>query len=410
MIDRHVGRANPPFIPVSNPEKFISLIKNHGVLSRVMQARTCPCIKDSGSPSMYCTLCRGDGIIYSFQRKLLQEDEDSERSWDGATVNPFRVPIIQPLKVETMREPERGGIEQYIIDSFNDTEIAISVNQTLYQSPALPKHFEKMRVSYYFDRYNHVEDEIATVDAATSTLTMPGTRWDDGHRTGNVKNVSGDITIVERVHSIANDHDYTNFWFRKNQIYVTVGVGEPPLVQDDIIVSYYYCPCTLTLPAELLTRLDKSLNFAADLTSGTVRIAFEPWYEIGQGDIITFLSATLYTNELLRHNEDLDKLREFDINTIVDDIVDEDGVYYRQGVDFQLKNFRDIHWLAGGNQPDSQKRISVRYGYRPTFIVFEENPQPSSLENKQYPPLVTAKLWSKTLNKDIQQMANPLYA
>lgn len=412
MIDTHKGRANPPFVPKSDPEKYISLINNHGVLSRVMQARKCPCVQPNGSPSMYCTLCNGDGMVYGFQRKLLQPDEDTgDRDWVSRyddprmeiKIYPFRIPILQPVKAERMLPPEQGGITEYDIVAFDSTSITIRKKDV---NDELPLHYQKMRVTYYFDRYDYVQDEIVSVDAANNILTTKKTRYDDGHRTGNVQNVHGDITIVERVYNTVTLHEYTSYTFRKNNIYVTLNPGDPPLVDGEIAVTYYYCPPTKTLPADPMTRMEME-KYDTDMRSGNVRIAFEPWYEVGQGDLITFLTMVLYKQEVLVHNNNIDKLMEFDVANIDDEILDEDGVKYRKDVDFILTNFRDIRWV--GAQPAPGKKISVRYGYYPTYVVFQDDPIANSLENKIFPYIVTAKLWQKTLHRDIRQIQNPEY-
>lgn len=411
MKDKHLGRQSPAFNILSSPEKYIRLINQHGTLTRIMQARVCPCVETNGSPSMYCKMCNGDGHIYSFQRKLLIEDEDSEREFnrnqmlkkDTFSVFPFRVPVLEPLKVERLLPPEQGGIVEYNIDSFTGETISISRKN---ETDPYPLHYEPMRVSYYSDRYVLIENEYPEVDSVNSILTLQGTKFSGEWSSGNVKNVHGDVAIVTSIYSVKNRWEYKNFTFRKNKIYVNT-TDEPELSRGDIRVSYYFCPPAKTLPADPSLNIGKSEKWVADMASGSVRVAFEPWFEVGQGDIITFLTTIYYKNEVLIHNTGLDKLREFDIDTVQDDIIDETGKIYRKGINFINTNFRDIKWI--GEEPAQGARISIRYGHYPTFIIFEDEPVPNSLENKQYPRILTAKNWSKTMSKDLSFMSNPVY-
>jgi hypothetical protein len=407
LIDRHPGRENQAFKPLSNPEKFINIIKNQGILARVMQARICPCVRPNGSANVYCKLCGGDGAVFGFQRRLIAVDEDSLVDWELPIVYPFRVPIIDVLKVQKVREPECGGIVEYNVDSFSHTQINISEKNPIPGQSNLPLHYELMRVTYWFDRFTYL-DEVVAVDGVLNILTCSGPVYDDAYKTSNYRGVTGDIAVVDRVHSIANNHDYTHFTFRKNQIYVSIQVGEPPLMPGDIRVSYYYCPATTVLPGDVMTQTMKSLNWSADLVSGTSKVSLEPWYEIAQGDIITFLTPTLYQTEVIVHNTGLDRLREFDISDVSDDIIDEDGVIYHRKSDFVLKNFRDLAWI--GTQPAQGKKFSCRYGYHPTFIVYEDNAQSNVLENKLFPSTVSVRAWAKTLNRDLSQMPNMVYS
>jgi hypothetical protein len=397
--NRHVGKGSPTFRVEGNPDTFINLVANHGVVSRVMRARKCPC-ETNGSPDMYCTLCRGDGSVYDFQRKLLQTDEDSDVKGDRSFVHPFRVPIMEPVKVERMLAPEQGGIKKYNIVSYDAYSIKISGNP-------LPYHWNKMRVSYYFDRFNAVVGDRVNVDPNTRMLTTTKTLFDGQYQFGNALAAHGDITIVTKVYSESTGYEYTNIDnFRKNQI--ILAASEPEPVVDDILVDYYYASLVPVLPAPLITQETKSEKWESLMSSGQVQIGLDPFYELSQGDIITLMAVELFREETITHSSSsIDKLMEFDISRVDDDILDQDGKKYRRGTDFVLQGFRDIVWI--GNQPEAGKNLSVRYSYRPTFIVFESNPEVNFLENKRYPTVVNTRLWGKTLQKDIERIENPMY-
>lgn len=388
-VDRHPGRATPVFVVEGRVDTFIGLIQRHGYVSRILRARRCPCAV-AGSPDLYCGVCRGDGFVYDYQRKLLQVDEDSSVSRDGSIVYPFRVPMLEPIRVERLLAPEQGGNVEYAVDSYTAEEIRIS-------GDPLPMPYEKMRVSYYFDRFEHVVDEVVDVDVATKTLTVKSVKFDDGYRSSNAFGATGDLVIVERVYDNSTSHEFSDYTFQKDQIYL--GETEPAPTPGEVVVTYYYVPVTKVIPADILSRREKGEKFTTELPQGECRIAFEPWFEIAEGDLITFLISTSFKNEVLSHVTDRDKLFEFDVASVDDEIIDEDGVRYRKGVDFVLRNLHDLVWLGTGTQPAAGKKISVRYGYHPTYVCFIDQSQPNNAENKQFPNIINARLWGKTLAK-----------
>ncbi len=388
MIDRHAGRQTPVFDISNDPETFIQLINKKGILSRILSTRKCPCQTTSGSPNMYCNLCFGDGQIYEYQRQLFQQDEDSDKSHDGTTIRPFRIPLLKPVKVERLLAECQGGIKEYPIISFTDEEIKIEPGI----DPVL--HYEKLRVSYYFDRFTFVENELPVIEGRV--ITTINTRYNDEHKSSNFFNVHGDIVQVEKVEDIKTGHIYSNFTFRKNRIFISDNEPEP--TPQNTSVTYYYCPPAKILTADVETEEKKEDRWQNVLIEGNCRMALEPWFELSQGDLITLLTPTLYKNEILTHTQN-DKLHEFDIDHISNIIFDQDGNEYINGSDFILTNFRDILWL--GNEPDIGKQLSIRYGYHPTFSVWINNPQPNTLENKLYPIIVYSKYWNKTKDNDI---------
>lgn len=396
-IDRHVGRDRATFSVEGNPDKYIGLIARHGTLCRVMCSRKCPCATITGSPNMYCNLCFGDGFVYNFQRKFLNVDEDCDAGMlDRSLVEPFRIPLLEPVKVERMLPPEQGGIKQYEITDFNTGEIFI-------KGDPLPNHWEKMRVTYFFDRFTFVRNEIPNVNTNTKTLTTVGTFFDDENKTSNFANVHGDITKVLSIKRISDGFKFNNFQFRKNQI--MLNNSEPAPQQNDIIIDYFYVEPTRVLPANLESSEEKE-KWMMNLSSATLRMGLEPWYELAAGDLITIMVSQFWRDEVIKHGDTgVDKLTEFDIGQIDDEILDEKGNKYFVNDDFILRPFRDLVWV--GNQPDVGKRISVRYGYHPTYKIFRGNPEPNSLENKRYPIIVMTRLWNQTMQRDIETISNP---
>ncbi len=397
--DIHPGRKFPVFTIEGDPQNFINLIQDHGQLARIMQARLCPCSTKSGSPSLFCEICHGDNFVYNFQRKLLQADEDSIVKGDRSVVLPYRIPILEPISVERVIAPEQNGIKKYTIDSFDATKINISGNP-------LPYHWNRLRVSYYFDRYEYIAEDLVDVNVNSKTLTTTKTLYDGETSFGNVDNAHGDITIVEKIVNYVTEYEYTNYTFQKNQI--QIGAGEPELVEDQIKVDYYYAPATKVLPMDLDTRNDKE-SWTSILQSGNIRMSVEPWYNLSEGDLITFLTSEFIKQAIIKHNSATgqDRINEFDVSSLNDEIIDEDGRKYFKNVDYYLKPFRDIIWI--GQQPENGKAFNVKFLYRPTFTVFLDNPVPNNLENKKYPKTFNGKYFNPFKPKDVERIRNPEY-
>mgnify|MGYP007100240944 CR=1 FL=1 len=89
-------------------------------------------------------------------------------------------------------------------------------------------------------------------------------------------------------------------------------------------------------------------------------------------------------------------------NKLFEKISINDGIIYNKDSDYILTNFRDIRWI--GREPEVGKKISMKYGYFPTYTIFGDQPMPNTMENKYYPQVVNAKLWTKTLEKDVSRM------
>jgi hypothetical protein len=309
------------------------------------------------------------------------------------------VPVLEPLSVERVIAPEQNNIKKYTIDSFGPNSIVISGNP-------LPYHWQKLRVSYYFDRYDSVIADLVDVDVNAKTLTTTQTLFDGKTLYGNVDDVHGDITIIEKIKNRVTGYEYENYTFQRNQI--QIGAGEPELVPDQIEVDYYYAPPARVLPMDLDTRNDKE-SWTSILQSGNIRMGVEPWYELAEGDLITFMTSEFVKQFIIKHNGATgeDRINEFDVARLDDEIIDEDGHKYFKGRDYYLKPFRNIVWI--GQQPGNGKAMSVKFVYRPTFTIFLDNPVPNNMENKKYPRTFNGKYFNMFKPKDIERSRNPEY-
>jgi hypothetical protein len=397
----HPGqRERGTFAFSGTPQKFIALVRNHGMLCRVLQSRKCPCATLAGSPDLFCKQCKGDGYVYDYQRKLLQADElTSEVKGDRSTVFVSWVPILEPISVERLIAPEQGGNKRYKIEGFSPNTIHIS------GSP-LPLHWNQLRTSYYFDRFEYIKGDQVEVDVGTRTLTSVLTRYDGKIVYGNVDEVHGDLTIIERIYNRVTGYEYTNYEFTRNKIYI--GSGQAELVPGEIEVDYYYAPPTPVLPADLDTRNDKE-SWTSIITSGDIRMSLEPWYELVEGDLITFLSSEFQKHQIIQHNGVLgeDKINEFDVSRLDDIIIDETGRKYFKGKDYYLRDFRKIIWI--GDKPADGNNFSVKFLYRPTFTIFLDNPVPNNMENKKYPKTINGKYFNMMKTRDVEKISNTEY-
>jgi hypothetical protein len=383
--NQNIGQDNS-LVVFGNPESFKKLIKNHGQLAKIKQSNPCPCIgKNNGSPDIYCSLCKGDGLIFSYQRRFLVTDEDS-RSY-GNKLYPYWVPVVEVIKAQNVTSEIQGGIEDLEIESFNDTEIVLT---------GTVSHTQRKRVTYNFDGWTHVESEKLDIDITNGYMYVTsGTVFNAQYQSSNPLNAVSDIAQINKIWNIDSGKEITVYTVENNVI-----ATKEPLVVDKMYIDYYYSDLTQVITADIMTK-NNSEVWSHEVASGEVRIALYPFWEISRGDIIMLAATVLYKTELIKHLKTMDKLWEIEIFDLNDTIIDEDGTIYNISTDYILQG-RHIRWI--GNKPSDEKIISVRYGYKPSFIVFEDNPQPNNLENKQYPKIVFAKSWSKISKNDIAKI------
>jgi hypothetical protein len=204
-----------------------------------------------------------------------------------------------------------------------------------------------------------------------------------------------DIAEVKRVYNFVTGTDINEYKFNGNMI-----TTQSPIVKNQMKADYYYSDLTRVLTDDIKNKNDLE-TWTNELSSGECRMTFYPFWDISKGDMIVLSAAVLYKSEALTHNSELDKLWEIEIFDLNNIIIDGDSNIFYLNEDYVLQG-RYIKWI--GNTPEKGKTISVRYGYKPAYIIFEDNPEPNNLENKQYPKTVYAKLWSKVSKDDITKL------
>lgn len=379
-----------------NPESFKKLIDNHGQRCKIKQALACPCVtKNYGSSDPHCDVCNGDGYIYTYQRNFLVIDENSPSCLN--TVTPWWNPIISVNKVENITSAIQGGITEIPVVSFTDSVITVSSVLTEY---------EKKRVTYTFDGWTHVENEglyVGALDGTVATgtnaiMTATGTNAVGGYQSSNPLNASSDIAEIVRIWNVDTGIDLTDYEVEGNKI-IPNGVVDP----NKMAIDYYYADLTQVINTDIATKNDNEV-WTHDIASGETKMAFHPFWDITRGDIIVLVATVLWKNEIFVRTKDRDKLWEVEIFQLNDIIFDEDGVQYNLGTDY-IQFGRYIEWISA-NKPDVGKQCSIRYGFKPAFIVFDDNVEPNNLENKAYPKICMVKSWSKISKDDIAKLIN----
>ena len=379
---RNIGQDNS-LVVYGNPESFKKLIKSHGQLCKVKQTIVCPCTtQNHGSPDYNCTICKGMGYIYTYQRRFLITDEQSQTNKEVTEVYPYYIPILEVTKVERVISDIQGGIQELPVISF-DTD-TIYVNNSIGA-----KDYEKKRVTYYYDGWTHVEGDVLTVDADNGLMWPTQTLYNAGFQSSNPFIAEADIAQIDRIYNYITGVDITEYERNGNCIST-----KKPIVSGQMKMDYYYSDLTQIINSDIKTK-DNLEKWTNEMTSGDVRLALYPWFSILKGDIIVLAATAQYKTEMLQHTQEFDRLWEIDVFDLNDIILDGLGNVYRKTVDYVLQG-NYIKWI---NPPALNSHISVRYGYKPAFIIFEDNPEPNNLENRLYPLIVYAKSWTK-INKD----------
>lgn len=368
-----------------NPESFSSVIKNHGQLAKIKQALACPCLaENSNSPDPYCEICGGDGYVYTYQRRFFVADENSKAC--NNKIYPFWNPILAVTKVQSVTSEIQGGITEATIDSFDETTITLTENISSQT---------KKRVSYSFDGWTYVASEKLEVDVTNKIMYANGTIYNAKYQSSNPLNAYADISKIVKIWNIDTGAEITDYTCYGNAIYTSQSV-----VADKMYIEYYYADLTQVVSTELSTRNDNEVWTHA-LSSGETKLAFYPYWDVTRGDLIIMVATVFYKNEVFTHVKDIDRLHEMEIYELNDIIIDSDGNTYYIDTDYILQG-RYVKWI--GNKPKVNKSCSVRLGYKPSFIVFDDNPQPLTLENKLYPKICLVKSWSKMDKNDVSKL------
>lgn len=383
----NIGAENAVVV-YGNPESFRRLIRNHGQLCKIKQVLICPCSsQNSGSADFHCEICDGKGFVYTYQRRFMVSDEIPGNVC-GKVITPFWTPVTSVQSVQNVAADVQGGITNATVDFFDDNSITIKED--------FPS-FQQKKITYTFDGWTHVKEDKLTVDADNGIMYAPATVYDSGYQSSNPLNAFADIAEIVRIWNIDTGKEIESYKFYGNTI-----ITKEDIVPEKMYAEYYMSDLTQVITNDIETR-NNNETWTHDMVSGTCRMAFYPFWDLSRGDIITIAATVLYRHEHLTHlGKELDQLWEMEVFGLNDVVLDSDGKKYYLGTDYVLQG-RHIKWI--GNKPKKGAIVSVRYGYKPSYIIFEDNPQPNNLENKQYPKVVFAKSWTKTDKDEVARLS-----
>lgn len=393
--NRNTGADNTNIV-YGNPESFRQIIKNHGQLCKIRQMLPCPCVgSNHNAPSDDCELCHGDGMIYTHQRRFLIADEDSLCNRKATEIYPYYYPILEVTKVERLTSEKQGGISEMAVKSFDEKTIYVENDKNDV------KEYEQKRVTYFFDGWTKVENETLKTDATNGLMWTTGTFYDAKYQSSNPLKAEADITDIIQIKNTKTGYVFakSDYKMMGNLIKTTAQIDDGYMKMD-----YYFSDLTQVITADLKTKdvLEKWTN---DLSSGDIRCAVFPWWNISKGDLIVIAADAQYKNQLFTHTSDYDKMKEVEVFELNDVMIDENGNKYYREVDYTLVGFRFIHWISK-NQPKKGAIMSIKYGFKPTFICFEDNPEPNNLENRRYPKIIYVKEFTKTSKDEINRLMN----
>ena len=388
--NRNIGQKNS-LVVYGDVNYFDALIDNHGQPCKIKQGLFCPCVvKNHGSPDQECPICAGNGFIYTYQRRFLIADENSPRNHNVTEIYPFYIPIKEVIKVERITSSIQGGILEMEVESFTDDTIFI-------KNDICAKNYDRLRVTYFYDGWTHVTDDILTVDEEHGLMWPTKTYFDTGYQSSNPLRAEADISQINRIWNSVTGVELTNY----TRIGNTIKTKEP-IVSGQMVADYYYADLTSIITADLKTQDDLE-KWTNDLESGNIRLALHSWYNIAKGDMIVIAADTMYKTELLTLRGTQDMLWQVEIFELNDVCIDEDGVLYYRKTDYELLGNRFMTWVSS-HKPADGKTISIKYGFKPSFLIFQDNPENNSLESRRYPKVVFAKSYSKTSVQDITKL------
>lgn len=386
----NIGQDNS-LVVYGNPESFKKLIKNHGQLCKIKQALFCPCtVSNHGSADYRCTICKGEGFVYTYQRRFMIADEPCRVNVDVTEIYPFYIPVLDVPKVERVISEIQGGIQQMTVNSFSESTIYV-------ENDIDAKYYHKMRVTYFFDGWTKVEGDLLTVDAEHGLMFPNATYYDAKYQSSNPLRAEADITQINKIYNYVTGVEITEY----ERIGNTIKTKEP-IVKNQMKADYYYSDLTQIITADLKTKDDNEV-WTHDLESGNIRLALFPWFNVAKGDIIVIAADAQFKTELFVHRGTLDQLWQIEVIELNDVCIDQDGKVYYRDEDYVLVGNRYVSWISDNIPPDG-KTISLKYGYKPAFICFEDNPEPNNLENRRYPKIIYAKSWTKTSKDDITKL------
>lgn len=335
-------------------DNYEGLIARHGQRVRWRQAVKCTCIQKNGRPDLKCTACGGEGWRYQFQKTL-------ESTISAPAVENDLLELSSPLNGEIKTVTNYAGIEVEIIGRYGSF---------VRLAPGSVHRGDRAELAVVVDLVS---------EHSQLKLTYAG------HGRFVAIGFKGDIIECESV-LLATGESLPVLNVRRNSV----------LVDGDSIQFgslAYGNPKVLIPPVFAIVGLQMKQPDARFLESvgGNASMTFPAAYKVGEGDVITALSAHRVGKVLLTHGDGMDVIPDYFIDSA--EYIESASKRYSPGMDFDLWGDNLIRW-RDGRAPAVGETIFVMYQSCPTYRVLQEFPNVRSSENLDLPRRVALSLLS----------------
>jgi len=231
-INRNLGTDT--IIIRGRPDWHIGTINRQGQYVKLIYARKCSCIKN-GKADLFCSLCKGKGLRFSFQTDLEVLEENSLHYEDGY-IYPNWIPISSVKKVQKHVHDFEGGNIFYDIESQDSSKIKLVDNGLL------PKEHEPIKVTYKYSLRGTTVNENSRHSGTSYLLYTLATEVDTTKDDSNPLDIYGDVLSVSRIYNKTQDITYICKRFFKQIIEV-----ESEITSFSIQYIGAGTACTLTI-------------------------------------------------------------------------------------------------------------------------------------------------------------------
>lgn len=381
-----LGRNSPVQLTLGK-DNYCALIERHGQWIRWRTAVKCSCVKmPSMQPDIHCSVCGGEGVIYSFQKDQIVFESVLQMNDSGI------------LEVgEDKRDCEL--VRVYDFDG-NTYENAEKLGNYIYLNAETIKN----KGTYFTSVMK--KKTVQSVEKAVCTKGDDGFYKVSGLKSGkpNIDGVyytaSGDIISIGKItDSIGNEYKAEEFrldtFLAKRKENTEESENELPEVLTAENVEY--------VPPFIFALLNQNLS-KADMQAmvdvqGDAVVTYPYECDVANDDVLTVLAGT-YTNKEVnaRTAFETDTLGVYFVYDIVSctGIVNGEVFEYKQGRDFILVGTNKIKWLeeTAVAYPEVGDGYSIMYHVLPTYKVVKQIPQIRTSENQRFPKKAVVKLFT----------------
>jgi len=393
------GGNSPIFNIEARPQEHDAVISRQGQWARIIHSRPCTCLK-SGKVDLFCNKCNGRGFVYYFQSEKTIWEENSPHTGQNI-LKPYWTPITDVIKVQRKLSQVQGGNKNYKIDSFNDDSIYISGQPNLKHYEMVQCTYKTSNFEYTYQTFTYNNNNFFRFDLRVDKIYQERQDQNDWQGLSNAYGVECDINRIVQIENLTTSVIYPITIATIKKQYVYIDISTITITNGDkikISIEYVFPEKVATTQISSKKVLEK---WGSDVESGDVDATFQSWTDIKDGDIITFLiSAQSKYSKMKRTVKSYDEIPEFDVIEILENIIDEDEVEYKKGIDFEIRNYNDLEWIS--NKPVTGKVYTVVYSYKMTYIVQTGTKKHINNENKRFPRNVLLKEYSRVKGKEMR--------